>query len=146
MALTYDKIAYPLIENGLKKIIDNEFQNVYVSPIFRMMGNECIKINLESSDNIETSNAYEQRNYNVQIRYYFIGDLSVPYINESIKGKVDKLRKHLIDNQVVDTSSAKWTELEVDNIEYGIEDDENEDNSIYIVEININLINHNPLS
>ena len=69
---------------------------MYVSPIFRMMGNECIKINLESSDNIETSNAYEQSNYNVQIRYYFIGDLSVPYINESIKGKVDKLRKHLI--------------------------------------------------
>ena len=119
---------------------------MYVSPIFRMMGNECIKINLESSDNIETSNAYEQSNYNVQIRYYFIGDLSVPYINESIKGKVDKLRKHLIDNQVVETSSAKWTELEVDNIEYGIEDDENEDNSIDIVEININLINHNPLS
>ena len=144
MAVTYDKIAYPLIENGLKKIIDNEFQNVYVSPIFKMMGNECIRINLESSSNVETSNAYEQREYDLNVRYYFIADISVPYVNESVKAKADKLKKHLIDNQVKEESSAKWTELSVNEINYGIEDEENEDSSIYIIEYNLTLINHNP--
>tara|TARA_Y100001973_G_C5186800_1_gene328382 strand:+ start:1455 stop:1892 length:438 start_codon:yes stop_codon:yes gene_type:complete len=145
MAVTYDKIAYPLIENGLKKIIDNEFNNVYVSPIFKMLGNECIRINLLSSTNLETSNAFEQREYNVIVRYYFLGDMSVSYVNESVKNKIDKLRKHLLDNQTANTSSAKWVELSVNEIEYNIEDDENEDNNIFICELNLTLINYNPI-
>ena len=145
MAVTYDKIAYPLIENGLKKIIDNEFQNVYVSPVFKMIGNECIKINLTGSSNLETTNTYEQREYAVELKYYFVGDLSTPYINESIKSKVDKLRKHLLDNQTVNSSSAKWVALTIDEIEYGIEDEDNEDTSIYAVQLDLTLINHNPI-
>ena len=145
MAVSYDKIAYPLIEEGLKLIIDNEFQNVYISPVFRMIGNECIRINLTNSINLETTNAYEQREYSVQLRYYFNGDFSVPYINESMKGKVDKLRKHLLDNQTKEQATAKWTGLVIDEIEYGLEDEENDDNNIYIVEFQITLINHNPI-
>ena len=61
MAVTYDEISYKYIEKGLKNIINDEFKNVYVSPIFSMRGTECIRIMVESSDNEETTNSYEQR-------------------------------------------------------------------------------------
>ena len=50
MAVTYDKIAYDEIELALRKIINNEFKNVYIGNKFKMLGTECIRINLESSD------------------------------------------------------------------------------------------------
>ena len=145
MAVTYDKIAYPLIENGLKKLIDDEFQNVYISPVFTMIGNECIRINLVGSDNIETHHNYERRSYQVNIRCYFNGDMSSPNVNESVKGKIDRLKKHLIDNQNKNTASATWVELTINSIDYDITDDDNEDApEIYIAEFNLELINHNP--
>ena len=44
MAVTYDEISNKYIEKGLKNIINDEFKNVYVSPIFSMRGTECIRI------------------------------------------------------------------------------------------------------
>ncbi len=64
-------------------------------------------------------------------------------INENIKGKVDRLRKKLLDKQ---TNSTTWAYLDIDNIEYDIQDEENENNDIYIVQLDLILVNHNVLN
>ena len=46
MAVTYDKIAYDEIELGLRKILNDEFKNVYIGNTFEMKGSECIKVEL----------------------------------------------------------------------------------------------------
>jgi|21_taG_2_1085346.scaffolds.fasta_scaffold00149_31 hypothetical protein len=147
MAVTYDKISYPLIEEALKNIINDEFQNVYISPKFEMIGNECIRINLLNST-LEESNAnYERRIYEVNIRYYFNCDMHQPKVNEAVKNKIDRLKKHLLDNQTKNLSNAKWVWLDVQSIEYNVEDDENDDaDALYIAEFTIELINHNQWS
>jgi hypothetical protein len=144
MAVTYDKISFTLIEKGLKDHINDEFMNVYVAPRFTMKGSECIRIDLQGSDNLETSNAYEQRTYNVIVRYYLKAKLTDERINESIKAKIDKLKKHILDKQVNTTS---WVELTIESINYNIQDDENEeDENLYIAEFELSLINHNPFA
>ena len=90
-----------------------------------------------------TTNAFEQREYNVMIRYYFNRKIMGDGINENIKSKVDRLRKKLLDKQ---TNSATWAYLDIDNIEYDIQDEENENNDIYIVQLDLILVNHNVLN
>ena len=90
-----------------------------------------------------TTNAFEQREYNVMIRYYFNRKIMGDGINENIKGKVDRLRKKLLDKQ---TNSTTWAYLDIDNIEYDIQEDENENNDIYIVQLDLILVNHNVLN
>ena len=142
MAVTYDKIAYDEIELGLRKIINDEFKNVYISNEFKMLGTECIRINLESSSTIQQTNAYEQRDYNVNLRYYHMADTNNEMINKSVKANVDRLRKHLLDNQV--SSTYKWAALIVDEINYNVQDDENEENDrIHISELLISIQHHN---
>ena len=142
MAVTYDKIAYDEIELGLRKIINDEFKNVYISNEFKMLGTECIRINLESSTTIQQTNAYEQRDYNVNLRYYHMADTNNEMINKSVKANVDKLRKHLLDNQV--SSTYKWAALIVDEINYNVQDDENEENDrLHISELLISIQHHN---
>ena len=143
MAVTYDKIGYTLIEKGLRDWINDDFNNVFISKHYKMKGNEFIRINLESSTNLMTTNAFEQREYNVMIRYYFNRKIMGDGINENIKGKVDRLRKKLLDKQ---TNSTTWAYLDIDNIEYDIQDDENENNDIYIVQLDLILVNHNVLN
>jgi len=143
MAVTYDKIGYTLIEKGLRDWINNDFNNVFISKDYKMKGNEFIRINLESSTNLMTTNAFEQREYNVMIRYYFNRKIMGDSINENIKGKVDRLRKKLLDKQ---TNSTTWAYLDIDNIEYDIQDEENENNDIYIVQLDLILVNHNVLN
>ena len=145
MAVAFNKISYGLIENGLRKLLDDEFDNVYVSNVFKQLGNESIRINLLSSNNIETHGFYERREYIVNLKYYFVADMSKPYINEGVKNKIDRLKRHLINNQNVESTTAKWSELTIENIEYDVKDDDNEDNpELYIAEFNLSLINHNP--
>ena len=67
MAVTYDKIAYDKIELGLRKIISSEFNNVYIGQDFKMLGTQCIKINLESSTLVLQTASLEEREYNVNI-------------------------------------------------------------------------------
>jgi len=143
LAVTYNKIGYTLIEKGLKNYLNNDFNNVYISQNFIMKGSECIRINLESSSNTQSTAKYEQREYSVMLRYYFNRIINNDGVNENIKGKVDRLKKKLLDKR---TNSTNWMYLDVDEIEYGIEDDENEDKNIYIVQYDLTLINHNPLN
>ena len=143
MAVTYDKIAYTLIEKGLRDYLNNDFSNVYISPQFRMRGSECIRINLDGSTNLQTTNAYEQREFSVMVRYYFSRLPNDDGSNENIKGKCDRLRKKLLDKQ---TNTTSWVYLDIDSIDYGVEDDENEDSNIYIVQYDLTLVNHNPLN
>ena len=142
MAVEYDNIAYGKIEEALKDYIDDEFQNVYVSPKFVDRGNEFIRINLTNSTNIETTNGYEQRGYEIILRYYHKCDMSQIRINEAVKKKSDRLKKHLLDKQ---TYTNYWAELSVDTITYDVRDNENENNeNLYIIQYTINLINYNP--
>ena len=143
MAVTYDKISYPKIEEAIKFILDDNFPNVYVSPIFRMLGNECIRINLESSSSEGLATNFEVRVYDLTIRYYTKADVSKPQDNEFIKNRIDKIKKDLIDDQVK-TTSNNWAKLEVTDIVYNITDDENENaDSLYIAELGVQATNYN---
>ena len=142
MSVTYDKIAYDEIELGLRKIINDEFKNVYISNTFEMKGTECIRINLESSATIQQATNFEERDYNVMIRYYHLADTSKELINKSVKANIDRLRKHLLDNQV--STANKWSALIIDDIQYNIEDDENDENSLlHIAEFSISIQHYN---
>tara|TARA_Y100001973_G_scaffold22193_1_gene32936 strand:- start:11649 stop:12083 length:435 start_codon:yes stop_codon:yes gene_type:complete len=141
MAVTYDNVAFGRIEETLKQYVDNEFQNVYISPKFVDKGSEFIRINLLSSTNEETSNAYEIREYAVLLRYYHKCDISNIKINEAVKKKSDRLKKHLLDKQ---TNSDSWAELSVDTITYNVQDDENADkDNLYIIEYTLTMTNYN---
>ena len=146
MAVTFDEISYKYIEKGLKTIVNDEFKNVYVSPIFTMRGTECIRIAVESSDNDETTNAYEIRIFNVVLRYYQQANLRSEKVYENVRRKADRLRKHLVDNQTANSSSAKWVALDIDTINFNVQDEENEDlDSLNITEYLLSVIHHNPL-
>ena len=142
MAITYDKIAYEEVELGLRAIISKEFSNVYIGNTFKMKGTECIKIDLISSTSIEQAPNYEQREYDLNIRYYFKADTSQELINKAVKGKIDRLRKHLLDNQV--NNSKKWVALIVNEITYNVQDEENEnEKNLHIAEYEITIQHHN---
>ena len=141
MAVTYDKIAYDEIELGLRSIISKEFQNVYIGSEFKMLGSECVRIELLNSTLLMQSGSLEQREYALIVRYYHKADISQELINKSVKGKIDRLRKHLLDNQV--NSDKNWAELRVEEITYNVQDEENEDETnLHIAEYEL-LITHN---
>tara|TARA_R100000700_G_C3164511_1_gene139846 strand:- start:321 stop:761 length:441 start_codon:yes stop_codon:yes gene_type:complete len=146
MAVTYDEISYKYIEKGLKTIINDEFRNVYVSPMFTMRGTECVRIAVSSSENDETTNAYERRIFNVIVRYYQKGDLRSEKVYAGIRRKADKLRKHILDNQTANTASAQWAFLDIDSINFNIQDEENEGiDNLNITEYELFVVHHNPL-
>ena len=146
MAVTFDEISYKYIEKGLKTIVNDEFKNVYISPLFTMKGTECIRIAVESSDNEETTNAYERRIFNVVLRYYQQADLRSEKVYENVRRKADRLRKHLVDNQTANSSSAKWVALDIATINFNVQDEENEDlDNLNITEYLLSVIHHNPL-
>ena len=146
MAVTYDEISYKYIEKGLKTIINDEFRNVYVSPMFTMRGTECVRIAVSSSENDETTNAYERRIFNVIVRYYQKGDLRSEKVYAAIRRKADKLRKHILDNQTANTASAQWAFLDIDSINFNIQDEENEGiDNLNITEYELSVVHHNPL-
>ena len=63
-------------------------------------------------------------------------------INKAVKGKIDRLRKHLLDNQV--WSAKNWAELRVEEITYNVQDEENEEESnLHITEYEINIVHNN---
>jgi hypothetical protein len=141
MAVTYDNVAFGRIEEALQQYVDNEFQNVYISPKFVDRGNEFIRINLLSSNNLETSNSYEVREYQVLLRYYHKCDMSQIRINEAVKKKSDRLKKHLLDKQTYDSN---WAELSIDSITYDVQEEDNEDiENLYIIEYTLTLTNYN---
>ena len=143
MAVTYDKISFTKIEQAIKLILDDDFPNVYVSPVFRMFGNECIRINLESSDSEELATNFEVRNYNVMVTYYTKADMSKEQDNEFVKNRIDKLKKALIDNQVK-TTSDYWAKLEVVNRTYNVENEDIDDkDNIFIAELEVQVTNFN---
>ena len=142
MAVTYDNVAFGKIEEALKQHIDDEFQNVYISPKFVDRGNEFIRINLSSSTNVETTEGYEVRAYDISLRYYHKCDMSQIRINESVKKKSDRLKKHLLDKQ---TNSDNWADLVIEDIIFNVQDDENEEKeNLYIIEYTLTLTNYNP--
>ena len=142
MAVTYDKIAYDEIELGLRSVISKEFQNVYIGSEFKMLGSECIKIDLLSSTSIEQATNFETREYALNMRYYFKADTSQELINKAVKGKIDRLRKHLLDNQV--DADNNWAALIVNTINYNVQDEENEEETnLHIAEYEITIQHFN---
>ena len=142
MTVTYDKIAYDEVELGMRSILSKEFSNVYIGNEFKMMGTECIRIDLISSTSIEQATNYEQREYALNLRYYHKADTSQELINKSVKGKIDRLRKHLLDNQVDTTKN--WAALIIDTINYNVQDEENEEEkNLHIAEYEITIQHHN---
>jgi len=142
MAVTYDKIAYDEVELGLRSIISTEFSNVYIGNTFTMKANECIRIDLISSTSLEQATNYEQREYAINLRYYHKADTTQELVNKAVKGKIDRLRKHLLDNQV-DTSN-NWAALIIDEIIYDVRDEENEEDlGLHIAEYNLTIQHHN---
>ena len=59
-----------------------------------------------------------------------------------VKGKIDRLRKHLLDNQV--NTDKNWSALIVNEITYNVEDEENEDETnLHIAEFEITITHFN---
>ena len=107
-----------------------------------MLGTECIRINLDTSSMLDFSNTFEEREYNVSIRYYHIADTSQERVNETIKANIDRLRKHLLDNRT--SATNKWTELKVEGIEYNIQDDENDEkDNLHIAGFDVIITHYN---
>ena len=107
-----------------------------------MLRTECIRINLKSSTLVLQTASLEEREYTVNIRYYHLADLKSEVVNKSIKANIDRLRKHLLDNQT--SSTYKWAELQVQEIEYNVQDAENEENDkLNIANFTISIIHHN---
>ena len=143
MPITYDKISFPKIEQNIKKILDNNFPNVYVGSKLTMLGNETIRINLLSSSSEDLATNFEVRTYNVLLRYYTTANMDSQSENEAVKNRIDRIKKALIDNQVRTTDNA-WAKLEVMSITYDISDEENEDeDNIYITEFDLEVTNYN---
>ena len=69
MAITYDKIAYDEVELGLRSVISKEFQNVYIGSEFKMLGSECIRIELINSTLLLQTGSLEQREYALIVSY-----------------------------------------------------------------------------
>ena len=142
MAITYDNIAYSEIELGVKQIISKEFHNVYIGTEFKMLGTECIKIELVSSTLLLHTGALEQREYALNVRYYHKADVKQELINKAVKGKIDRLRKHLLDNQTF--KNKNWAELRVEEITYNVQDEENEDqDNLNIAEYELSIVHNN---
>ena len=145
MAITYDNISYSEIELVLRSIISKEFSNVYIGSTFKMVGNECIRIELINSTLLLQTGALEQREYGLSVRYYHKADLNQELINKAVKGKIDRLRKHLLDNQV--NSDKNWTELRVEEITYNVQDEENEEqDNLNIAEYELSIVHNNVYS
>ena len=143
MAVTYDKISYPKIEEAIKFILDDDFPNVYISPVFKMFGNECIRINLESDSSEDLATNFEVRVYSLTVTYYTKADMSKEEDNEFVKNRIDKLKKALIDNQVK-TTSDNWAKLEVVNRTYNVENEDIDDkDNIFIAELEVDVTNFN---
>ena len=148
MPISYVKASWDYIEHNLLTIISDEFPNVFISPIYKKIRNEGVRINLLSNTNILTTQDFEQREYDLIIRYYIDNiDMSNMNSNEAVKNKVDRLKTLLLDNQVSSAGGPKpnlWDELTINSIEYNVNDDENEDNeTLNITELQITIINTN---
>ena len=141
MAVTYTKQGYDIIEKGLRNLLNDDFQNVYIGNENKDLSSESIRINLNSSTNLVSLPAFEQRDYDVEVRYYFNRKMS-DKDNINIKSKVDRLNKKLLDNMVYGTS---WANLIVEQITYNVQDEENEEKDINIVQFDLTLTRHNPL-
>lgn len=150
MAVLYESVSWAKIEQPLMDILANDFPYVYCSPRYQESGSESVRINLVSSTNLNTTNAFEQREYNLIIRYYMSDcDITNMQQNEATKNKIDRLKKKLLDiivTQATSKHNASWDELLVNSIEYDIQDEENEDKpDLYIAELDItiqHLYNH----
>jgi hypothetical protein len=140
MAIVYDKIAFPKIEEKIKGILDTDFGNVYISPIFRMFGNECIRINLESSNSEELATNFEVRSYEIKIRYYTKANMEDVTQNNYVKNRVDKVKKSLVDNQV---NGENWAKLEVSDISYNADIEEEGHEDVFMAEFDVLVTNYN---
>ena len=142
MAVTYDKISYPKIQEAIKFILDDNFPNVYISPIFRDIGNESIRITLESDSSEELATNFEVRIYDILISYYTKADMTKEQDLEFVQNRLDKLKKALIDNQVK-TTNDNWAKLEVTERRYNVQNDDNEDkDNLYIAEFDVQVTNY----
>jgi hypothetical protein len=118
--MNYSKIAYEVIEKGWRDIINDEFRNVYISDIAEEKGDESIRINLVSSEDILTMNNIEEREYIIDVFYSFINDDSGR--NQYVKNRVDRLKQLIYDN----ATTNNWFGLSIPIIDYAVEDDRSE--------------------
>ena len=78
----------------------------------------------------------------MNLRYYHLADTNNEMVNKGVKANVDRLRKHLLDNQV--SSTYNWAAVIIDEINYNVQDAENEENDrLHISELNISIQHHN---
>ena len=130
-------IAHNQIELGLKELIQPNFPNVYCSNIYEKFGNEEVRINLMSSSLLENNPSFETRNYEVEIRYYNIGQLKKDVIKNSIRNKTHRLYNLL---GKADTFNQNWLRLNIETVDYNFEDEENETSpNLLITKYDLNI-------
>lgn len=124
MAVTYTKTGFVKVLDALRDLINNEFRNVYISDTYMdKTGGEAWRLNLLRSTEVLTHRNFEVREYDINLRYY-MENLNSEKRTTHVMNNVDRMKKHLIDNIAYSTN---WAELLVEDIEYNIQDDENEE-------------------
>lgn len=145
-SITYEKTAYDKIEFGLRNKINDSFQNVYVSPVFQMVGTESVRVNLDSVSFEEQHTNFSLKNYNVSVFYYTTGkqQMKIESQNKHIKSRIDKLEQQLLNSQYnsdgTDGANNKWINLQIEEIEFNVDSG---DDDIYCTKFNLIIKNTN---
>lgn len=125
------------IELSLSKLLQPSFNNVYCSPKYKNLGNESVRIQLLNSTLVENNVNFEIRDYEVEIRLYQNTLNEQNYIKKNIRNKHQALYNILAK---ADTYNEDWLLVNINNVEFDIEDAENLDNdNLNIVKYVINL-------
>ena len=144
--LTYEKTSYEKIEYGLRTKLNDNFKNVYVSPVFEMVGNECVRIDLESVEFEEQHQNFSVEVYSIGLFYYTTDKKEMKHelVNKNIKARIDRLKSLLLLNKYNSTgvtgSNNKWINLKIESI---LLNQECEDDNVYCTKFNLNLTNTN---
>ena len=139
MAVAYTKVAYGKIEEKLEKVLNNEFPNIYVSAEWvEQKGDESIRIHLASSEDVLTTNAFERRQFQVELFHYYEDKDSVKR-TEFVRNRVDRLKALLNSNRNID---GYWYDLHVPAIEY---DQETDKDDFSITQINVTMENNDTI-
>lgn len=126
------------VEEKIRDIIETIIpkNSVYIADAYKEKGLEAVRIDAVSSTSLELTPNSEQRDYVIEVHHYMRSNDPITR-SRNTKNKVDRIVQVLNNNQIV---TDMWTQLEVESVEYNVEDD---DESLSATKITISLINYN---
>lgn len=136
--MTYTKVVYDQVLDGLRDILNNTFRNVYIGGFKELSGRESLRIELITSDPIITTGDWKAREYSLTL-YLYHGYAESPRNTEQISNRIDKLEEALLDAQC----TSEWFQLTVDETRYKTQEEGDELNGhpMNITELDVTIKN-----